>query len=172
MADFFRPEAKALIWRFRDVWGALSVLGLGIWWAITGLGFVQWLGFAIAALGAMLLVAGVQRGRFRQGSDGPGIVQITERRLAYFGPLDGGVMDINDLSRLSFDPTGHPAPYWILTGPEEGDIAIPTTATGAEALFDAFLSLPGIQTEKMLGVLSDPPEHRVVIWSRPVHLLQ
>jgi hypothetical protein len=172
MADFFRPEAKALIWRFRDVWGALSVLGLGIWWAITGLGFVQWLGFAIAALGAMLLVAGVQRGRFRQGSDGPGIVQITERRLAYFGPLDGGVMDINDLSRLSFDPTGHPAPYWILTGPEEGDIAIPTTATGAEALFDAFSSLPGIQTEKMLGVLSDPPEHRVVIWSRPVHLLQ
>jgi hypothetical protein len=172
MADFFRPEAKALIWRFRDVWGALSVLGLGIWWAITGLGFVQWLGFAIAALGAMLLVAGVQRGRFRQGSDGPGIVQITERRLAYFGPLDGGVMDINDLSRLSFDPTGHPAPYWILTGPEEGDIAIPTTATGAEALFDAFSSLPGIQTETMLGVLSDPPEHRVVIWSRPVHLLQ
>jgi hypothetical protein len=172
MADFFRPEAKALIWRFRDVWGALSVLGLGIWWAITGLGFVQWLGFAIAALGAMLLVAGVQRGRFRQGSDGPGIVQITERRLAYFGPLDGGVMDINDLSRLSFDPTGHPAPYWILTGPEEGDIAIPTTATGAEALFDAFSSLPGIQTEKMLGVLSDPPDHRVVIWSRPVHLLQ
>jgi hypothetical protein len=172
MADFFRPEAKALIWRFRDVWGALSVLGLGIWWAITGLGFVQWLGFAIAALGAMLLVAGVQRGRFRQGSDGPGIVQITERRLAYCGPLDGGVMDINDLSRLSFDPTGHPAPYWILTGPEEGDIAIPTTATGAEALFDAFSSLPGIQTEKMLGVLSDPPEHRVVIWLRPVHLLQ
>jgi hypothetical protein len=172
MAEFFRPEAKALIWRFRDVWGALVVLALGVYWAITGLGFVTWLGYIIAAVGVMLLVAGVQRGRFRQGSDGPGIVQITERRLAYFGPLSGGVMDINDLSRLSFDPTGHPAPYWVLTGPEADDIAIPTTATGAEALFDTFSSLPGIKTEAILGVLSDPPEHRVVIWSRPVHLLQ
>ncbi len=171
MADFFRPEAKALIWRFRDVWGALLVLGLGIYWAATGYGFVVWLGFSIAGLGVVLLVAGIQRGRFRQGNDGPGVVQITERRLAYFGPLSGGVMDINDLSRLSFDPTGHPAPYWILTGPEARDIAIPTTAAGAEALFDAFSSLPGIKTEAILGVLSDPPDHQVVIWSRPVHLL-
>ena len=171
MADFFRPEAKATIWRLRDVWGALAVLGLGLWWSWTGLGFVQWLGYAIAVLGAVLLVAGIQRGRFRQGSDGPGVVQITERRLAYFGPLDGGVMDINDLSRLSFDPSGHPAPYWVLTGPEARDLSIPTTATGAEALFDVFSALPDLKTEKLLSVLSDPPDHRVVIWSRPVHLL-
>lgn len=171
MADFFRPEAKATIWRFRDVWGALLVLALGVWWSITGLGFVTWLGYIIAAIGVMLLVAGIQRGRFRQGSDGPGIVQITERRLAYFGPLDGGVMDINDMSRLSFDPTGHPAPYWVLTGPEARNIAIPTTATGAEALFDVFSALPDLKTEKLLGVLSDPPAQRVVIWQRPVHLL-
>ena len=171
MADFFRPEAKAIIWRLRDVWGALAVLALGLWWSWTAFGFVQWLGYAIAVLGIVLLVAGIQRGRFRQGSDGPGVVQITERRLAYFGPLDGGVMDINDLSRLSFDPTGHPAPYWVLTGPEARDLSIPTTATGAEALFDVFATLPDLKTEKLLGVLSDPPDHRVVIWSRPVHLL-
>lgn len=171
MADFFRPEAKAILWRLRDVWGALAVLGLGVWWSWTAFGFVQWLGYAIAVLGVVLLVAGIQRGRFRQGSDGPGVVQITERQLAYFGPLDGGVMDINDLSRLSFDPTGHPAPYWVLTGPEARDLSIPTTATGAEALFDVFAALPDLKTEKLLGVLSDPPDHRVVIWSRPVHLL-
>ena len=172
MADFFRPEAKATIWRFRDVWGALAVLALGAWWSVTGLGFVEWLGYIIAALGVVLLIAGIQRGRFRQGSDGPGVVQITERRLAYFGPLDGGVMDIQDMSRLSFDPSGHPAPYWILTGPEARDLSIPTTATGAEALFDVFSALPDLKTEKLLGVLSDPPDHRVVIWSRPVNLLQ
>jgi len=171
MADFFRPEAKALIWRFRDVWGALALFALGVYWALTGLGFVTWLGYIIIVAAVLLLVAGIQRGRFRQGNDGPGVVQITERRLAYFGPLSGGVMDINDLSRLSFDPTGHPAPYWILTGPEAREIAIPTTAAGAEALFDTFSSLPDIKTETILGVLSDPPAQRVVIWSRPVHLL-
>lgn len=171
MADFFRPEAKAAIWRFRDVWGSLIVLALDAWWAWTGIGFVRWLGYIIAVLGVMLLIAGIQRGRFRQGSDGPGVVQITERRLAYFGPLDGGVMDIADVSRLSFDPSGHPAPHWVLTGPEARDLAIPTTATGAEALFDVFATLPDLKTEKLLGVLSHPPDHRVVIWSRPVNLL-
>jgi len=172
MSDFIRPEVKALAWRFRDVIVAGFVAAWGLWLAVTGLGIVPWIGYALIALGAILLLAGFQRARFRQGSDGPGVVQITERRLAYFGPLDGGVMDIADVTKLVFDPSGHPAPHWVLTGPEAREIAIPTTASGAELLFDTFSSLPGMQTEKMLGVLSDPPDQRVVIWSRPSRLLQ
>jgi len=171
MADFIRPEVKAAAWRFRDIIAAGLIGGLGLWLIYHGRGFLPWLGWIFLALGAVALVAGVQRTRFRQGDDGPGVVQITERRLAYFGPLDGGVMDINDISTLAFDPGGHPAPHWVITGPENRDIAIPTTAKGAEALFDTFSSLPGIKTDKLLGVLSEPPDHRVVIWSRPHHLL-
>lgn len=172
MADFFRPEAKATLWRWRDVIVAGTVGLLGLWLVITGLGIVLWLGWALVIIAVGLLIAGVQRVRFRQGGDGPGVVQITERRLAYFGPLSGGVMDITDISRLVFDPHGHPAPYWVLTGPEARDIAIPVTAKGAEALFDTFSALPGMKTEKMLRVLSDPPAQREVIWQRPRDLLQ
>lgn len=172
MSDFFRPEAKATLWRWRDVIAAGAVGVLGLWLSVTGLGIVQWLGFACLIMAVGLLIAGLQRGRFRQGSDGPGIVQITERRLAYFGPLNGGVMDITDISRLTYDPSGHPAPYWVLTGPEAREIAIPITAKGAEALFDTFSALPGMRTEKMLRVLSDPPAQRDVIWQRPRDLLQ
>lgn len=172
MADFIRPEAKAALWRWRDVAVALAVGLLGVWIALTGFGIVHWLGYALIVIALGLFVAGVQRVRFRQGSDGPGVVQITERRLAYFGPLNGGVVDIADVSRLSFDPQGYPAPYWVLTGPEGREIAIPTTAKGAEALFDVFSALPGMRTETMLRVLSDPPAQRDVIWQRPRDLLQ
>lgn len=171
MADFIRPEAKATLWRFRDVFASLAVIGLGLWMMWRGFGFVPWIGAAFIVLGAILLVAGLQRARFRQGDDGPGVVQITERRLAYFGPLEGGVMDIADVSMLSFDPNGHPAPYWVLTGPEDRTISVPITAKGAEALFDTFALLPGMRTEKLLKVLDTPPDQRVVIWSRPKHLL-
>jgi len=172
MADFIRPEVKAMAWRFRDVIVAVGVLVWGIWLAYGGLGIVPWIGYALILLGVVLLIAGLQRARFRQGSDGPGIVQITERRLAYFGPLDGGVMDIADITTLAFDPGGHPAPHWVLTGPDAREIAIPTTARGAELLFDTFSILPGMRADKMLGVLSEPPDQRVVIWSRPSRLLQ
>ena len=172
MADFIRPEAKAALWRWRDVFVAVAVGALGVWVAMTGFGIVQWLGYALIVIAIGLLIAGAQRVRFRQGSDGPGVLQITERRLAYFGPLDGGVVDIVDISRLSFDPQGYPAPYWILSCPNAREIAIPTTAKGAEALFDVFSALPGMRTEKILRVLSDPPAQREVIWDRPRDLLQ
>ncbi|MEL6571730.1 MAG: hypothetical protein AAFQ64_08740 [Pseudomonadota bacterium] len=171
MAEFIRPEAKATLWRWRDVIVAFVVAGLGLWLVLRGFGFVPWIGGAFLVLGVVLGVTGVQRARFRQGDDGPGVVQITERRLAYFGPLNGGVVDIGDISALAFDPEGHPAPYWIVTGPENREIAVPINAKGAEALFDTFALLPGIRTEKLLGVLDQPPDQRVVIWSRPRHLL-
>ena len=90
MADFLRPEARAFLWRWRDVWVGLAVVGLGIWWGLRSFGPVSWLGYLLVAAGVVWAIAGIQRARFRQDGDGPGVVQIRERRLGYFGPLDGG----------------------------------------------------------------------------------
>ena len=38
----------------------------------------------------------------------------------------------------------------MLVQPGQPPLQIPLTATGAEALFDAFATLPGIRTERML----------------------
>jgi len=171
VAEFLRPEARALLWRWRDVLLGLAFVLLGLWWGLRSFGFVQWLGFGLMAFGVVWSVAGVQRARFRQGGDGPGVVQVRERRLAYFGPLDGGVMDVADMTMLELDPTGHPAPQWILTGVGGQRIAIPISAKGAEDLFDVFAALPGIKTSAVLDVLSRTPDARLIIWSRVRPLL-
>jgi len=98
-------------------------------------------------------------------------VQIRERRFAYFGPLDGGVMDVDDLSKLEIDPSSHPAPSWVLTGVGGQRLAIPINATGAEELFDVFAALPNIQTNVVLDVLSRTPDARVTVWQRTKPLL-
>lgn len=172
MADFFRPEARAVIWRWRDVIVACCIMTLGLWWAWGSFGILRWLGAALTVFGAVLIFTGFQRARFRQGAGGPGVVQLDERRLSYFGPLSGGMIALEDISKLEFDPFGHPAPHWVVTGPELAQIAIPTTAEGAEALFDVFAGLPGIRTEALLTVLSRTPDTRVVIWERVRPLLQ
>lgn len=171
MNDFLRPEVRAFFWRWREVLLACVVLALGLWWALTGFGINRWLGYIFCAIGIGWGIAGIQRARFAQDGDGPGVVQIRERRLAYFGPLDGGVIDVADLSRLEIDPTSHPAPSWILTSIEGNSLAIPINAKGAEDLFDVFAALPEIKTTTVLDVLSRTPDARVTVWSRVKPLL-
>ena len=166
-----RPEARATLWRWREVLYAGAIALFGLWWAWGGLGIVKWIGFIILALAAILALAGIQRGRFRQTGKGPGVVQVAERRLAFFGPLEGGAMDIADLTRLELDPTSYPTPSWRLTGMGGESLAIPVNATGAEALFDLFGSLEGINTEAMLDVLSQKPDQTVEVWAKSRALL-
>jgi len=91
--------------------------------------------------------------------------------LAYFGPLDGGAMDIADLIKLELDPTSHPAPSWILSGVGGQYLSIPVNAAGADALFDLFGSLDNMRTEAMLDVLSRTPAVRVEVWAKTTPLL-
>ena len=171
MSDFLRPEAKAQLWRFRDALMGSGVALLGLYWGLTRFGILSWIGWLMLAGGIVWAVAGLQRARFRQGEDGPGVVQIRERRFAYFGPLDGGVMDVDDLSKLEIDPSSHPAPSWVLTGVGGQRLAIPINAAGAEELFDVFAALPNIQTNVVLDVLSRTPDARVTVWQRTKPLL-
>jgi hypothetical protein len=171
MADFFRPEVRALFWRWREVLLAGAAVALGLWWAWGGVGITVWLGYIAILIGIGWGMAALQRVRFAQGSDGAGVVQIRERRLAYFGPLDGGVMDVADLTKLELDPTSVPDPSWVLTGIGGQRMAIPINAKGSDGLFDVFAALPGIKTETMLDVLSRTPDARVIVWSRVKPLL-
>ncbi|MEY1554001.1 hypothetical protein AB3Y40_00065 [Yoonia sp. R2331] len=166
MADLIRPELRAGLWRWRESLLGLAVVALGAWWLNTFYSPVQWIGWAIGAGGLVWAAAGWQRARFRATGDGPGVVQINERRLAYFGPLTGGVIDIADMSLLELEPKAVPAPHWVISGIGGQSLAIPVNATNADALFDAFASLPGIRTQSMLDVLSRTPDARVTIWRR------
>lgn len=162
MSEFLRPEARAGLWRWREVMVAAVVLTIGLRWGLVSFGALQILGWAMAVAGMAMGVVALRRLRFSQGGGGPGVVQIKERRLAYFGPLSGGVMDVGDLIRLELDGSGRPA-HWRLTGQGER-LDIPVNAEGADALFDVFASLPGLRTDRMLDALAKKPDVLVLIW--------
>ena len=159
-----RPEVKALLWRWREVLIALAIAALGLWWGLRSFGILQWLGWAVAASGVLLAISAVQRGRFGKGGAGPGVVTIDERRIVYMGPTDGGVADLDLTVRLDLTPGPNPA--WRLTGETGEHIDIPVNAAGAEALFDAFNTLPGIRTYHLVGALDQPRDGLTSIWRR------
>lgn len=163
MDEFLRPEARAAFWRWREVIVAGVVILLALWWGLDSFGFLRWLAVLLGLIGVAMAVIALQRLRFSSGDEGPGVVQVDERQLAYFGPLTGGVIDLGDLVRVDLDPTGKPA-HWILTDLAGQMVHIPVNAAGAEALFDVFAALPGIKTERMLELLRGNPGGRVLIW--------
>lgn len=162
---FIRPEAKAALWRWREVLAGLAVAALGLLWATGPRGLLGLVGWVLVAAGVVLVVTGVQRLRFRRTESGPGLVEVDEGKITYFGPLSGGSVAARDLERITLDPTGRP-PHWILTEPGHPPLQIPVNAEGSDQLFDAFAALPGLRTERMLAELNRGAAMPVVIWER------
>jgi len=164
--SLIRPEVRTLILRWREVILAGFILMVGLWWGMTSFGLTQWLGWAVALAGGALGFAAAQRVRFGKGGGGIGVVQVDERRLSYFGPLSGGVIDLDDLTTLELDPLAYPVPHWRLRAMGGQQVDIPIDAEGVEALFDAFASLPGLRTAQMIEVLTHVPTAPVRLWQR------
>lgn len=163
--SFIRPELRAALWRWREVLIGGGLVGLGLWlWFGPG-GLLGWAGGVIVLAGVAQGIVGVQKTRFRSEGCGPGVVQVDEGQITYFGPLGGGAVSLADLNSLLLNPSGKPA-HWVLEQPGVPALHIPINAEGSEALFDAFATLPGLRTERMLAELHADSAHPVVIWSR------
>lgn len=159
-----RPEARATLSRYAEPLAALPLIALGIR-GLTSFGLWRWLGAASLALGAFLLLTGLQRARFHRNQSGPGLVETDESQLTYFGPGGGQAMALDMIMVISLIPG--PPRAWHLSTALGDTLTIPVDATGTDSLFDAFTSLPGFPTATMLHALNHPSADPITIWTRP-----
>lgn len=168
MADFLRPEALALLMRWREAALGAGVAALGLWF-LSAPGYVlPAAGLGLVALGTGLAVVGLRRARFRAGGQGPGVVQVIEGQVGYFGPADdlarGGFVALDDLVALTLTADGA---HWRLTASDGTILVIPRAARGAEGLIDAFVRLPGMNPAALVRAAQagpGPSDRRV--WTR------
>lgn len=162
--SFIRPEVLNGFWRWREALFGVFVACCGMFWAVSQQGIMAAVGTSLAIVGALIVFAGIQRTRFRVGTGGPGVVQVHERLVTYYGPHEGGSVSIDALASVELEPKSQPAAEWVLTEVGGQPLHIPTNAENAEVLFDVFASLDGIRTENMLSKLRAHPGERVMIW--------
>ena len=160
-----RPEAKRALWRWREVLFGLTIICLGYLWTVSYFGLLRWLGIVLILVGGALLFIGFQRGRFRSDQDGPGVLHVVEGQIAYFGPSEGGLVAISDLSRISLVMHNRKR-CWQLDQAGLATIYIPVTAKGTDHLFDAFATLPGLKIENMVQKLTQDSSKTILIWER------
>jgi hypothetical protein len=111
--------------------------------------------------------------------DAPGMVEVDEGQVGYFGPGDGGFVGLPELVELRLI-TVRGGRFWRLKQADGQALLIPVDAAGAERLFDAFASLPGMDTQALVTALAPLPVNgpsrgsvvaisdSVVIWRRAV----
>lgn len=161
--SFVRPEAADSLWRWREVLAGCASLGIGGWLAATTYGALFLIGCGALVAGLALIAAGVQRGRFRAGGGGQGVVDVDERQITYFGPFGGGSMAVEDLVEVSLDGSGN----WLLRDAKGQHLLIPIKAEGADTLFDAFTALPGLSGGRLIEAIGASPSVYTMVWAKP-----
>ena len=169
------PALLALLRRHREALGAAAVAVLGLWVAAQGGLILIPLGLVIATLGATLTLNAWRRVRFTQKVQAPGMVELDEGQVGYLSPEMGGFLSLNDLTEIRL-MTVRGTRMWRLKQSDGQALLIPVDAAGAERLFDAFASLPGLDTAALVAALDNPPPESLaearVIWRRQIAVTQ
>jgi hypothetical protein len=150
--SFLRPEVAKGLTRWREVIAAGAVAALGLWFALQ-------LGYVLPALGLVLILVGLGWGavalrslRFQQSGEAPGVVRVTEAQIAYLGPRVGGFVGLPELTEVRL-LSYRGRRVWKLRAAQGEALHIPVEAEGADALFDAFAGLPGMDTAALVAAL-------------------
>ena len=164
--SFLRPEVAATLRRWRAVIAAAAIGALALWLAARGGLFYLTLAALAGLAAAGLGLDGWRRARFARARLDPGVVQVVEGQVAYFGPMSGGVAAVRDIVELRLLTTSDGSQTWVLTAETGTRLAIPVAARGAEALHDAFAALPGIDMGRAARALARPRTGAQMIWTR------
>jgi hypothetical protein len=166
VAELLRPAARDALLRWREVAGALAFALVGLWVASWGGWFYLGIGLILVLVGLAGVWIAWRRLRFRQAVNQPGLVEIDEGQVRYLGPHGGGFAALGDLVEIRLTSDGAGQRWWRLREAGGAVLSIPSAAEGADALFDAFASLPGLSPATLLTALDSRGNVDVTVWSR------
>ncbi len=163
--SFIRPKVRQEITRWSEVAAAVGA-------ALVGTLLMRMGGFLFLPVGALLtllslgwLLNALRRLSFQRPVAAPGVVEVIEGQVGYFGPTFGGFVALDDVIELRLtDFRG--ARQWRLKTLSGEVLLIPIDATGAEKLFDAFATLPGIDMAALSAALNRGAS-TLPLWTRP-----
>lgn len=147
-----RPEVGAAVRRWREVIAAGGVAVAGLWLMRLGGWVLTPVGVGLLALAFGLGVLALRRLRFWHGVNAPGVVEVVEGQISYFGPEAGGFVALPEVIELRLVVV-HGCRHWRLKQGDGQALLIPVAAAGAAQLFDAFASLPGLDSQALVAAL-------------------
>lgn len=162
--SLIRPEVAARLQRWHEVIAALLALAFGLWVLTRGGWLFGALGLVIAGVALGLARAAWQRLRFVPQGEAPGVIEIDEGQVAWFGPGGGGFLSLAELTGLGLIRV-QGLRCWQLRQSDGQALLIPVAAEGADRLYDALTALPGIEGEVLVRALATEAD-QPFLWRR------
>ncbi|KAB7613970.1 hypothetical protein F9L33_11485 [Amylibacter sp. SFDW26] len=168
--NFIRPNVRAHFAKWSEAYLVALIIIMGIRVLIRG--FViqsiiyEAIGGVTIILGLVLLRGTIQRIQFKRSQKAPGMVDVTEREISYFGPMHGKTVSLESLFKIELRESEAYASVWVLHNSEGDPMIVPTSAKGSDRLFDAFTSLSGVKMDVLVKAVNTVPVHSHVIWER------
>jgi hypothetical protein len=161
---FIRADVAGDLRRYGEVMAAAVTALAGVLVAVQGGLILIPMGGLIAMVGAGWAVVAARRAVFLRAVGAPGIVEVDEGQIGYFGPRFGGHVAIADLAELRLvTAEGHR--QWRLRTGDGQVLLVPVAARGAAALHDAFAVLPAVDMTALARAL-EGGAGPVVLWRR------
>lgn len=150
--SLIRPELGPLFHRFGEAAAAVAVLAAGALVGLAGGWLLGTIGLVVVAAGAGWLMIALRHARFVRDVSAPGIVEVDEAQIGFLGPSFGGYVALPELAEVRL-VTLHGRRLWRLKQADGQVLLVPVDASGADRLFDAFASLPGMDTAALVAAL-------------------
>ncbi|MCQ0971316.1 hypothetical protein MLD63_12870 [Paracoccus sp. TK19116] len=165
-----RPGVQRLARDWAEV-GAAIVIGLfSLWMTFWGGWFFAALGLFGVGVSLVWTLGAIRRRRFHHDIAAPGMVEIDEGAVRYYGAqLLGGQLALRDLTEIRLlRLNGHL--HWRLKSDDGQALLVPLEAAGAESLAHGFAALPGMDMGAISNALRrgagpDAPS-ATTVWSR------
>ena len=166
--NFIRPEAAAVLLRWRQPLIGVAVCLVALWFILTDFGIRQIAGVAALLVGVALIWDGLRRMRFPAPGGGAGVVEVEERRVTYFGPTGGAAVSIDQLVLVRIRTTDA-GPFssdlfWEFVEDTGTLLVVPGDAENAAALFDALSALPGADYEAATRAATSTDNATFEVW--------
>lgn len=159
-----RDDILAAARRGRELIAAGLVALAGLWLMWLGGYLLFPAGAVILAICAVWVRQTLRRLRFSQNRGAPGLVEVDEGQVGYLGPAFGGFVALPELTELRI-LTLQGQRLWRLKQGDGQALLIPVSAAGADRLFDAFASLPGMDSQALVAAAGGKAGDGV-IWRR------
>lgn len=162
-----RKEAVQSLWQWREVILLFVVLGLSLWWVTSSFGLMKLIGAGLTIICLVFLYPTIQSARIPKSSeDAIGVVEVTERRIRYLGPVNGSEVALDDLIAVDIKTQDQGNPLWVLASNTGTALRIPAHAKGASLLYDTMSALPGVNFDQMVKALGAEQKKTFTIWRK------
>ena len=167
---FIRAEAWSQIKRYKDCIVGILISLVGVKFLLS----IYWpnilVGLLFLFLGTTFLVSFFRKYITSDTIQNVGFLEVTERQIIYIHAINGGVISLDALKRISLIVRAEGnfvnSRFWDLEGDNYESLRFPVAVPGVDAFIDSLIFLTKVNYGAIRIALDSQNEENILVWEK------